>query len=43
MQLGMIMYLILVVPESAKLQFILKPFFERSIRVPFPKHNSFAH
>ena len=36
------MYLILVVPESAKLQFILKPFFERSIRVQFFRSLNFT-
>ena len=35
--------LILMVPKSVKRQFTLKPFFERLIRKPFSKHNSFAH
>ena len=32
-----------MVPEAAKLQFILKPFFERLIKIPSSKQNSFAH
>ena len=41
--LSPILILILMVPESPKLQFILKSFFQRLIRIPFSKHKSFAH
>ena len=38
-----ILILILMVPEAAKLQFILQPFFERLVKIPSSKQNSFAH
>ena len=32
-----------LVPESVKLQFILKSWFQRLKRIPLSKHNSFTH